>query len=65
MEFYKVTGFTKMTKIRIKIDKNAEKYFYYWDIDRFVIEYSIEKPVTLQNEIKKSDSGRKKWTKNN
>ena len=29
MEFYKVTGFTKITKIRIKIDKNAEKYFYY------------------------------------
>lgn len=29
MEFYKVTGFTKMTKIRIKNDKNAEKYFYY------------------------------------
>ena len=29
MEFYKVTGFTKMTKIRIKIDKSAEKYFCY------------------------------------
>lgn len=27
MEFYKVTGFTKMTKIRIKIDKNAENTF--------------------------------------
>ena len=29
MEFYKVTGFAKTTKIRMKIDKNAEKYFYY------------------------------------
>lgn len=28
MEFYKVTGFAKTTKIRMKIDENAEKYFY-------------------------------------
>lgn len=28
MEFYEVTGFAKITKIGMKIDKNAEKYFY-------------------------------------